>query len=565
MKMTWLWTPRETWKPRWLGCVSGYSRSRLVSDVVAGVTAGAVALPVGMAVSISSGFPPETGIYSAIVASLCASLLGGSRFQIGGPSAAFIFFSAGIVRQYGLPGLQLVALMAGIALIFLGLTKLGGVVKLLPASIIIGFANGIAILIAAKQVGLILGLGTIGDPVEFLPLLVRFAGPLNSANIGSCTLAAGSLIVILLAPRFTTKIPGSLVALGIAAGSVWVLRLPVETIGSRFGGIPSGLPTFTLPMFRAELIVPLIVPAFAAAILISMESLLAAAVTDTVSGDRHSSGAELIGQGVANLLVPMFGGIPVAGAVARTAVNSRSGASTPLAGLVHVLTLCVLLAIAAPVVRFVPLATLASVMLVLAFNLSLWREVPSLLRLELPAKLSWLITIALTVFAGLTLAVEVMLVLAVLHYVRRASLAGGDTQRDGSVGMNDARVSATATILSSPHELIKSGPNPIGCRYANVAKLAPIVILCVDDIASSDLFVLDGFCDLLTTSGRVLLLCGISRQSAVLRRHPAFVKHIGKRNILPHLPAALNRASEIRDRFFGVGERLAHDLAQAPL
>ncbi|WP_321474107.1 SulP family inorganic anion transporter [uncultured Paludibaculum sp.] len=533
--------------------------------MVAGVTAAAVALPVGMAVGINSGFPPETGIYSAIFASLCGSLLGGSRFQIGGPSAAFVFFSASIVKQYGWPGLQMVTLMAGFILIFLGLTKLGATVKLLPASTLIGFANGIAILIAVKQVGLVLGWGTMGTPGETLPLLLRLAEHPSSANPVSCVLAAGSLIVILLAPKMTKRLPGSLIALVIAAGAVWFFGAPVETIGSRFGGMPSGLPVFTIPLFRAELIAPLVIPAFAAAILISVESLLAAAVTDTVSGDRHSSGTELIGQGVSNLLVPMFGGIPAAGAVARTVVNSRSGANTPLAGLVHVLALCSVLVFAAPLTRFVPLATLAAIMLVLAFNLSLWREVRLILRLDLTARISWLIVVVLTVCAGLTVAVEAMLALAVLHYVRRASLASGAVPQVTSDETIGGGILDMATVLSSAREDGDCRHKPMGWRCARLEKLAPIVIVSVEDITNSDLPGLEEFCDLLKGSGRILLICGISRQSAILRRYPKFIERIGKRNVLPHLPAALKRASDISDRFLGVGERLAGSLAQAPL
>ncbi|MGJ5814842.1 SulP family inorganic anion transporter [Paludibaculum fermentans] len=563
--MNWLWTPRDTWKPSWLGCVSGYSGSHLTCDLVAGATAASVALPIGMAVAINSGFPPETGIYSAIVASLCASLLGGSRFQIGGPSAAFVFFSPGVVRLYGVHGLQMLTLMAGFMLIFLGLTRLGSAVKLLPAPVLIGFANGIAILIAAKQVGLVLGWGAMGEPGETLPLLMRFIEHPSSANPVSCAVAVGSLIVILLARKVTKRLPGSLIALVTTAGAVRLFDAHVETIGNRFGGIPAGLPAFTLPFFHPDLIAALLVPAFAAAILIAMESLMAAAVTDVGSGDRHNSGAELVSQGVSNFLVPMFGGIPVAGAVARTLVNARSGANTPLAGLVHVITLSLVLVFGAPLAGFVPIATLAVVMLVLAFNLSLWREALSIIRLDLMAKISWTATLVLTISAGLTVTVEAMLVLAVLHCVQRVSVAARETGAVVSDKTTGTRVLDVATILSGMSEGADHKPSLIGRRYPGVEKLAPIVILSMEDIATSDLDRLEGFCDSLKDSGRVLLICGISRQSPALKRHPEFVEHIGMRNVLPHLPAAIRRASEISDRFLGVGERLAHSLAEAAL
>ena len=565
MKMIWLWTPQDTGKPKCMDCMSGYSTGDLYCDVLAGITAGAVALPLGMAISISSGLRPEAGIYSALIAGVFVSLLGGSRIQIGGPSAAFIFFSASIVKEYGLPGLQMFTLMTGLALLFLTLTNLCDAVKRLPPSIVVGLANAIAILIVAKQAGLLLGLRTRDEPAEFPALLKNLAVHLSALNIWSCVLAAGSLILIFLAPRFTRRIPGSLIALAVAAGAAWALGLPVETIGTRFGEIPRGLPIFTLPVIRTAQIMPLVIPAFAAAILIALESLLTEAVTDTLSGDRHSSASKLIGQGVANALVPFVSGIPVSGTAARTAVNSRSGAITPIAGLIHVVTLGMLLVLAAPLAGYIPLAALAAMLVVLALNLSAWREIPSILRLELPARLSWMATVVLVLFAGFTVAVQAALALAALLYARRASLAGGETAQLRSGGIKGEGPLAMATILTSPYEVIERLPNPMGYRDANVARLAPIVILSVNGIDTTDLPVLEGFNDLLRGSGRILLLCGISSQSAVCKRHPLFVAHLGKRNILPSLPAAIYRASELRDRFFGIGERLAQELRRTPL
>lgn len=276
-----------------------------------------------MALGIASGVTPQAGIYAAIVGGFLVSMLSGSKFQISGPSGAFVVFVASIAERYGSSGLQMITLMAGAILLFMGITNLGNSIKFLPRCIIVGLANGIAVLIGAKAINDVLGLHVSTAPGKFLPLLSDFVKHLNSLGMWTGVLAIASLAVIILTPAFIPKLPGSIVALTLGTAAARFFHLPVQTIGTRFGNIPSGLPSLVLPVFQLNLIAPLLIPAFALAILISMESLLSAVVADTLSGARHNSRAELLGQGIANLCVPMVGGLPVAGAVVPTAANFR--------------------------------------------------------------------------------------------------------------------------------------------------------------------------------------------------------------------------------------------------
>ena len=350
-----------------------------------------------MAFAIASGVSPQAGLYTAVVAGFLISALGGSRTQIGGPTGAFVVIVAGIVAKFGVSGLALVSLMAGLLLLIMGFTGLGTAVKYIPRPVTIGFTNGIALLIASTQIKDFLGLTTPPVPSEFLPrieMLLRYAGTLRWQSVA---VAAASLAIILFWPRVTRRVPGSIVALVITTAAAALFHLPVETIGSRFGGIPQGLPHFAFPAFHSEHILPLLPSAFTVALLAAVESLLSAVVADGMSGDRHDSNVELVAQGVANIASPLFGGIPATGAIARTATNIRSGALTPIAGMTHALTLLTILLVAAPLARFVPLATLAAVLFVVSYNMGEWREIGSILRLSATDIAVWLATFALTV------------------------------------------------------------------------------------------------------------------------------------------------------------------------
>jgi SulP family sulfate permease len=409
----------EQWLPRSVTSLRTYSVRRFTHDLASGLTVGLVALPLAMAFGIASGVTPQAGLYTAVVAGFLISALGGSRVQIGGPTGAFVVIVAGIVARFGPAGLSLVTLMAGAMLLIMGLTGLGSAVKFIPRPVIIGFTNGIALLIASTQIKDFLGLRTGAVPSSFLPRMKTLAENVWTLQWPTVAVACATLAIILLWPRVNRRIPGSILAvLGCTAVSA-LFHLHVETIGTRFGGIPQGFPPFTMPHLHAEHILPLLPSAFTVALLCAIESLLSAVVADSMAGDRHNSNVELVAQGIANIASPLFGGIPATGAIARTATNIRSGALTPVSGIVHALTLLGILLVAAPLARFIPLATLAAVLFVVAWNMGEWREIGGVLRMTRADIAVWLVTFTLTVIADLTVAVGVGMALAALLYIYR--------------------------------------------------------------------------------------------------------------------------------------------------
>jgi SulP family sulfate permease len=352
--------------PKLLETLPSYTRERFGADLVAGVTVGLVALPLAMAFAISSGVRPESGIYTAIIAGFIVSALGGWGCQIAGPTGAFVVIVAGIVTEFGVSGLLMCTAMAGAMLVLMGLTGLGSAVRFIPRPVTIGFTNGIAVLIASTQIKDFFGLAVDEVPSEFAPRMIALAKSAATVSIPALAVSLATIAVILLWPRITKKVPGTIVALFATTAACVFAGIQIGTIGSKFGGIPTGLPPFQLPEFRADLILPLIPSAFTVAMLAAIESLLSAVVADNMSGDRHKPDAELVAQGLANLVVPLFGGIPATGAIARTATNIRSGATSPVSGIVHSLTLLVIVLAAAPLAKFIPLPTLAAILIIVA-------------------------------------------------------------------------------------------------------------------------------------------------------------------------------------------------------
>ena len=534
---------------------AGYTRQDLISDLIAGVTVGLVALPLAMAFGIASGVTPQAGIYTAVVAGFLISALGGSRLQIGGPTGAFVVIVAGIITAHGVSGLLMVTIMAGLILVLMAVTGLGTAVRYIPRPVTIGFTNGIAILIASTQIKDFLGLETGAVPSQFVSRMRLLGNSLGSAQWPAVLIAIGSLGIILLLPRLTKRVPGSIVALVLATLAVAAFGLPVETIGSKFGGIPTGLPHVSLPQFRPELIVPLLPAAVTVAMLAAIESLLSAVVADSMSGDRHNSNLELFAQGIANLAVPLVGGIPATGAIARTATNIRSGARTPISGIVHALTLIVILLVAAPLVRFIPLATLAAILFVVAYNMSEWREVRTILRLSKADITVWMITLTLTVLADLTIAVEIGMLFAALLYIYRVS----QTTTVAPVTeeyIEDGRPHVLQDKLLPPYVLVLRihGPFLFGATEklseatVDMDSLPPVVILRLRNMTAIDatgLHELERLTDRLRATGRTLLLCGARSQPEQLMRQSPFLRHLGEENMLPHVEAALSRAREV--------------------
>ncbi len=562
--------PEWSWRPKLVDCLRTYRRRDLRADMLAGVTVGLVSLPLAMAFGIASGVTPQAGIYTAIMGGLIVALFGGSKIQVSGPTGAFVVIVAGIVAKHGLSGLLIVTMMAGAILVGLGVTGLGTAVKYIPRPIVIGFTNGIALLIASTQFKDFLGLKNAENPSEFFARMAAVARHLNAIDYMSLAVGLGSLALIILIPRIAPKIPGSIVALVAGTAAVGIFNLPLETIGTRFGGIPQGLPVFDIPEFGPSLILPLLPSALTVAILAALESLLSAVVADTMTGDRHNSNAELVAQGLANLATPLIGGIPVTGAIARTATNFRSGARTPVAAIVHSLTLLAVIVAAAPLAKFIPLATLAAVLFVVAYNMSEWREIGAILRLSAADKSVWLITFLLTVMADLTVAVEVGMALAALLYIYRVSqtttvsTVTPDYIEAGKKHiLQDKHVPPYVTILRIHGPFLFGTTDKLDEVTANLRPFAPIVILRLRNMTAIDatgLHALERLSERLKKSGRRLLLCGARAQPAELLQQAEFVEHIGPDNILPHVEAALRRAEEVQSGFSGVGEEFARDM-----
>lgn len=543
------------WQPSLFECLAVYNRQTFVADLIAGLTVGVVALPLAMAFGIASGVTPQAGIYTAIIGGFIVSFFGGSRIQIGGPTGAFVVIVAGIIAQHGLSGLLMVTMMAGVLLIIFAVTGLAQAVKFMPRPVVIGFTNGIALLIASTQIKDFLGMRIPEPPSEFVARMRALGEGISLIDPMAVTLGALSLALILLTPRWLKKVPGSIVALIAGTAAVALFQLPVETIGTRFGGIPSSLPGIAVPELRPDLIVPLLPSAITVALLAAVESLLSAVVADGMTGHRHNSNAEIMAQGVANLVVPIFGGIPVTGAIARTATNFRAGARTPVAGIVHAVTLLGIVLVLAPLAYFVPLATLAAVLFVVAYNMGEWREIGGILRLDLADKSVWLITFVLTVMADLTVAVQTGVALAALLYIRRVTettsvsrVTAEYVEAGRAHTMQGKDIPPYVTILRIHGPFLFGMTDKLVEATEDLSDFGEIVLLRLRNMTAIDatgLHALESFSDRLRGSGRTLVICGARSQPAEFLDQAEFVEHVGAENVVEHLQAALERAVEI--------------------
>ena len=516
---------------------------------------GLVALPLSMAFAIASGAPPEVGLYTAVVAGFTISALGGSRNQIGGPTGAFVVIVAGILARYGFNGLLICTIMAGCLLILLGVTGLGAAVKFIPRPVVVGFTNGIAILIASTQLKDFFGLHTGAVPGDFLGRMHVVLRSAHTASLTSTLLSCGTLLLILLTIRFLPRVPGYIVALVAATLVVFFLHLSVETIGKRFGGIPSGFPRLHIPVFEYSTFRTLISPAITVALLGAIESLMSAVVADRMSGDQHNPNVELAAQGVANILSPLFGGLPATGAIARTATSIRCGAVSPVAGMVHSLTVLAVLLFAAPLAKFIPLAALAAILAVVCYNMGEWREIPQILRLSKLEIGVWLTTLLLTVFADLTVAVEAGMILAALVFIRKVTLTTTVTRvteddlEDGRMHVLQGKdIPAFVAIFRVHGPFLFGATEKVDEIRRQLPGLPPIVILRLRNMTALDstgLHALERLALEVQGSGRTLVLCGAREQPARLMRQVAFAQHVGQENICPHVTAALERARAI--------------------
>ena len=543
------------WWPRSVQALArGYTLNTLTADVIAGMTVGLVALPLAMAFAIASGLSPQAGIYCAIITGFLISALGGSQFQIGGPTGAFVVVVAGIVSEYGVDGLFMCTLMAGVMLVIMGLTGTGSAVKYIPRPVIIGFTNGIALVIISTQLRDFFGL-TIEVPGEFIGRIEMIIANLGSFSRDSVVLGTATLMLLIVWSRFVKRVPAYIVALFGGTVAAALLQLDVATIGTRFGGIPSGLPAFQVPKFRPELVLTLLSPAVTVAMLGAIESLLSAVVADRMGRDRHNPNTELFAQGVANIASPLFGGLPATGALARTATNIRSGARTPMAGMMHALTLLGVLLYGARFAAFVPLPVLAAILFLVAWNMGEWREIPEILKHTYADVLVWLVTFTLTVVADLTVAVEVGMLMAALLFIRRVS-------RTTTV----SRVTPEYIESGRPHILQDKvipdyvaifrihGPFLFGSTdklrdiVMQADTLPPVVLLRLRNMTALDgtgLGAIEELAEDLRQKGKTLVICGAPAQPAGAMRKAEFHERLGEANICASLQDALNRAAAI--------------------
>ena len=545
----------RAWLPKSVQALRTYDRSTFASDLVSGVTVGLVALPLAMAFAIASGLPPQAGIYCAIVTGFLISALGGSRCQVGGPTGAFVVVIAGIVAKHGVDGLFMCTMMAGVLLVALGATGLGTAVKFIPRPVVVGFTNGIAILIASTQIKDFLGLNVASLPGDFLGRMRELATHLGTTNLVAVVMASIAVLTIALTRKFTPKISGSVLVLVVGTALAWAFHLPVETVGSRFGGIPSGLPHFQIPALRLDLVPGLLSSVLTVTMLGAIESLMSAVVADRMSGDRHNPNVELIAQGIANVASPMFGGLPATGAIARTATNIRTGAKTPVSGMIHAATLLAIVLFAAPLASRIPMPVLAGILMMTAYGMGEWKQIPELLRLTRAEIAVWLITFALTVFADLTVAVEAGMMLAVLLFIRNVTSTTTvakvthDYVKDGYVHtLQDKEIPDYVAIFRIHGPFLFGATDKIMEITDRIEAQPPIVIIRLRNMTAIDATGLLAFQDLaeaMLASGRTVLFCGAREQPKEMMARAGFAEVIGRDNICDNVLVALARAKTV--------------------
>ena len=545
-------------RPKLLDTLPGYTRTHFLRDLGAGLTVGVVALPLAMAFAIASGLKPEAGLFTAIIAGFLISALGGSRVQIGGPAGAFIVIVYGILERYGLANLILATAMSGVLLFLMGVFRLGTLIRFIPIAVVIGFTNGIAVLIMLSQVKDFLGLQLASVPASFFAMLAALGGALHTFNPAALAIALGTLVLVVVwqqaMPRlgpdklqFSGKlsvVPGTIVALAVATGVSWLLALPVETIGSRYGGIPAALPALVWPDFSWQTARFLLMPALTLALLGAIESLLCARIADGLTEDRHDPNQELMAQGVANFITPFFGGMPATGTIARTVTNAKSGAVSPVAGMVHALTLLAVMLVAAPLARHIPLAALAGLLVYVAWNMGEWREFVHLRQYRLPYRLTLLAVFGLTVIVDLTVAVEVGLVAACLTFIYRiSSLTRAEqvsAEQQPLLAGQDGQVRAWrlyGALFFGAVKLVEDMEHHLPAR-ALVLDLKNLIY--IDSSGADTLLDLAHNCQ---KHGVRLILCGLAHQPLDIARRSGLLALLPPADLCPDLASGLAAAT----------------------
>jgi SulP family sulfate permease len=534
-----------------------YTRQQFSSDLIAGVIVGIVALPLAIAFAIASGVTPDRGLYTAIIAGFLISALGGSRVQIGGPTGAFVVIVYGIVQQHGVDGLFVATMMAGAMLVLLGLSRLGSAIKFIPYPVVIGFTSGIALIIFSGQIKDLLGLEMGEVPAEFLAKWGAYAHHVTAVNPSAIGIGALALLIIVLWPRVSRRIPGPFVALLVTTILVQLLSLNVETIGSRYGAIASALPAPTLPRVDVAVLPTLVGPAFTIALLAGVEALLSAVVADGMIGGRHRSNMELVAQGVANIASPLFGGIPATGAIARTATNVRNGGRTPVAGLVHAATLLVITLFFGRWAAYIPFATLAAILIVVAYHMSEWRAFRAQFKAPRSDVIVMVTTFALTVLIDLTVAIQVGMVLAAFLFMKRMSevtnvqVVTREFTDNGDVYATDPNSVRRRQIPKGVEVYEINGPFFFGAAQTFREQVEPVIgkprvlILRMRNVPAIDATGMHALGEVIRRSrrdGTLVLLADVHSQPMIALGRSQLLDEIGDDHIFGSIDDALERA-----------------------
>ena len=550
-------------RPKLLDTLRNYNRKSFMTDLMAGVIVGIVALPLAIAFGIASGVTPEKGIITAIVAGLIISVLGGSKVQIGGPTGAFIIIIYGIIQQYGIEGLAIATFMAGIFLVMFGLLHLGTIIKYIPYPIVVGFTSGIAVTIFTTQIKDLFGLQLTSVPADFIEKWIVYIQNMNTTDMWTAIIGIASVVVIAITPRFSKKIPGSLIAIILMTVVALLLKnfagvSSIETIGDRFS-ISSELPEAHVPAMTWETIKQLVSPAITIAILGAIESLLSATVADGVIGDHHDSNTELIAQGVANLASPLFGGIPATGAIARTMTNINNGGRTPIAGIIHAGVLLLIFLFLMPLAQYIPMACLAGVLVVVSYGMSGWRSFLALMKNPKSDVTVLIITFFLTIIFDLTVAIEVGLIIACLLFMRRMSETTDVKVISDEIDPNlESELSSGnlehLTIPQGVEVYEINGPYFFGAgnrfeeimaSFGDRPKVRIIRMRKVPFVDSTGIHNLTNLCIMSKKEGIHIVLSGVNEKVNSQLQKADFYKLIGEENICSHINIALERAKEI--------------------
>lgn len=545
--------------PEIFSSLKNYSRDKLFNDLSAGIIVGIVAIPLAIAFAIASGVSPEKGLITAIIGGFLVSLLGGSKFQIGGPTGAFIVIVYDIIQNYGITGLTIATVMAGVILIIMGLARFGTMIKFIPYPVTVGFTSGIASIIFSAQIKDIFGLPIERIPTDFFEKWIKIAENISSVNYYAIAITLFSLLLMLLWPKVTRKIPGSLMVIILATLIVKFFDLPVETIGSRFGSINAVIPVPNFELINFEVIRSLIQPATAIALLCAIESLLSAVVADGMTGTKHKSDTELIAQGVANIVVPLFGGIPVTGAIARTATNIKNGARTPIAGIVHALTLLLVMLFFGSYAQLIPMAALGAILVVVSYNMSEWKTILAIMKSPLSDIAVFLTTFGLTVIFDLVIAIEIGIILAAFLFIRRMSAVtnvGVITNEfmNSKEPLKDPMSIDNKLIPDNVDVFEVNGPFFFGAaeKFKEAMRLvekAPRVRIIrmrnVPAIDATGISILREVCRDSEKQNIHLILSGVHAQPLVALEKADLLAEIGEENIFGNIDEALARAAEI--------------------